>query len=214
MALGWRRGYLQYKRIFLDIASIYNQRREVKAFLELLLSLGAIAIFGMFALRPTLLTIANLYREIKAKEEMVAKLNQKAQAFVQAQTIYNQERSRLELLSSAIPDKPTPELFVRQIEGLVGKHAIEVLGLSIGKATLLGTSTEEQSNNSLLPSDASSISFSLSTKGNYLSQSSFLSDLETLRRPIKVDTFSINASETEGEDVLILVMTGQTPYFK
>ena len=214
MALGWRRGYLQYKRIFLDIASIYNQRREVKAFLELLLSLGAIAIFGMFALRPTLLTIANLYREIKAKEEMVAKLNQKAQAFVQAQTTYNQERSTLELLSFAIPDKPTPELFVRQIEGLVGKHAVEVLGLSIGKATLLGTSTEQESAKSLLPSDASSISFSLSTKGNYLSLSSFLSDLESLRRPIKVDTFSVNASETEGEDILILVMTGQTPYFK
>jgi len=215
MALGWRSGYLRYKRLFLNIAAVYNQRQDAKAFLELFLSLGAITIFGLFALRPTLLTIAQLYREIQAKEEMVTQLNQKAQAFVQAQTIFNQERSRIELLSSAIPEKPTPELFVRQIEGLVGKHGVEILGLSIGKVTLLGASTEEEQRaKSGLPTGAGSISFSLSAKGNYSSLSSFLSDLESLRRPIKVDTFSVNASETKGEDFLILVITGQTPYFK
>ena len=215
MALGWRSGYLRYKRLFLNIAALYNQRQDTKAFLELFLSLGAVAIFGLFALRPTLLTIAQLYREIQAKEEMVVQLNQKAQYFVQAQTIFNQERSRIELLSSAIPEKPTPELFVRQIEGLVGKHGVEILGLSIGKATLLGASTEKtDKTKSELPTGAGSISFSLSAKGSYSSLSSFLSDLESLRRPIKVNTFSLNAAEIEGEDFLILVITGQTPYFK
>lgn len=215
MALGWRSGYLRYKRLFLNIAAVYNQRQDAKAFLELFLSLGAIAIFGLFALRPTLLTIAKLYREIQAKEEIVVQLNQKAQAFVQAQTIFNQERSRIELLSTAIPEKPTPELFVRQVEGLVGKHGVKILGLSIGKATLLGASTEEaQMSKRGLPTGAGSISFSLSAKGGYASLSAFLFGLESLRRPIKVDTFSINASETEGEDFLILVITGQTPYFK
>ena len=215
MALGWRSGYLRYKRLFLNIAALYNQRQDTKAFLELFLSLGAITIFGLFALRPTLLTIAQLYREIQAKEEMVVQLNQKVQAFVQAQTIFNQERSRIELLSSAIPEKPTPELFVRQVEGLVGKHGVEILGLSLGKATLLGASTgETQTSKNKLPAGAGGLSFSLSTKSNYSALSSFLSDLESLRRPIKVDTFSINAAETEGEDFLILVITGQTPYFK
>lgn len=215
MALGWRRGYLRYKRFFLDIATIYDQRQDVKAFLELFLSLGAISVFGLFALRPTLLTIAKLYREIQAKEEMVVQLNQKAQNLVQAQTIYNQQRERIGLLDFSIPDKPAPELFVRQIEGLVGKHNVEILGLSIGKATLLGTSTEEDGKaGSELPEKVGGISFSLSAKGNYSSIFSFLSDFESLRRPVKVETFTINASETEGDDVLILVLTGQVPYFK
>lgn len=213
MALGWRSGYLRYKRIFFNIAALYEQRQDLKAFLELFLSLGAIAIFGIFALRPTLLTIAKLYKDIQAKEEIVKSLNQKAQAFVQAQTIYNQERPRISLLDTAIPDKPSPELFVRQIEGLVTKYSVDVLGLSLGKLTLLGTSTEEVRKDSL-PEGTGAISFSLSVKGNFTQLSSFLSDFESFRRPIKIDTFSINASETEGDDILVLVMTGQSPYFK
>lgn len=216
MALGWRRGYLQYKRVFLNISAFYNQRQEVKAFLESILSLMTIAVFATFALRPTLLTIAKLYKEIQTKEEAVVKLDQKARDLVQAQSIYSQEQNRITLLESAVPEKPYPELFARQVEGLIGKHGIELLGLSIGKATLLGETRvkQESTKSKTITEDAGSISFSLSAKGKFLSLSTFLSDLESLRRPIKTDTFSISLSETEGEDMLVLAITGQVPYFK
>ena len=214
MALGWRSGYLRYKRLFLNIAELYNQRRDVRAFLETLLTLGTIAVFAIFALRPTLLTIANLYQEIKAKEELAANLTKKSQNLVAAQTIYNQEGQRLLFLTSAMPGKPLPELFVRQLEGLVAKHNVQVLGLTFGKATLLGSEDVSTTKKIPLPANMGGASFSLSTKGTYASISSFLSDLESLRRPIIIDTFSLNVSEVEGQDVLVLVVTGLAPYLK
>lgn len=214
MALGWRSGYLRYKRLFLNIAELYNQRRDLRAFLETLLTLGTIAIFAIFALRPTFLTIAKLYQEIKAKEELAANLTKKAQNLVQAQTIYNQEGPRLSLISSAMPEKPFPELFVRQLEGLVAKHNVQVLGLTFGKATLLGSEDDSSIKKIPLPAKIGGTSFSLSAKGNYSSISSFLSDLESLRRPIIIDTFSLNVSEVAERDVLVLVVTGLAPYLK
>ena len=214
MALGWRSGYLRYKRLFLNIAELYNQRRDVRAFLETLLTLGTIAVFAIFALRPTLLTIANLYQEIKAKEELAANLTKKSQNLVAAQTIYNQEGQRLLFLTSAMPGKPLPELFVRQLEGLVAKHNVQVLGLTFGKATLLGSEDVSTTKKIPLPVNMSGASFSLSAKGTYASISSFLADLESLRRPIIIDTFSLNVSEVEGQDVLVLVVTGLAPYLK
>lgn len=214
MALGWRSGYIRYKRLFLNIAELYNQRRDIRAFLETLLTLGTIAVFAIFALRPTLLTIANLYQEIKAKEQLASDLTKKAQNLVQAQTIYNQEGTRLSLLSSAMPEKPFPELFVRQLEGLVAKHNVEVLGLTFGKATLLGSEDDSAIKKVSLPANVGGASFSLSAKGTYTSITSFLADLESLRRPIIIDTFSLNVSGVEGKDVLVLVVTGLAPYLK
>ena len=39
MALGWRKDYLRYRSYFLNIVSVYKQRRDLKAFLELILTL-------------------------------------------------------------------------------------------------------------------------------------------------------------------------------
>lgn len=214
MALGWRSGYIRYKRLFLNIAELYNQRRDVRAFLETLLTLGTIAVFAVFALRPTLLTIAKLYQEIKAKEELATDLTKKAQNLVQAQGVYNQETPRLSLLSTAMPVKPYPELLVRQLEGLVAKHNVQVLGLTFGKATLLGSGDESLPKKTPLPTNIGGASFSLSAKGTYSSISSFLTDFESLRRPVVIDTFSLNVSEVEGQDVLVLVVTGIAPYLK
>lgn len=214
MALGWRSGYLRYKRLFLNIAELYNQRRDVRAFLETLLTLSTIAVFAVFALRPTLLTIAKLYQEIKAKEVLATDLTKKAQNLVQAQSVYNQETPRLSLLSTAMPEDPFPELLVRQLEGLVAKHNVQVLGLTFGKATLLGSEDESLPKKTALPANIGGTSFSLSAKGNYSSISSFLADFESLRRPVVIDTFSLNVSEAEGQDVLVLVVTGLAPYLK
>jgi hypothetical protein len=60
MALGWRQGYSRYRAYFLNIYNLYKQRPDLRMFLEILLSLGAIAIFAAFAVRPTALTIVQL----------------------------------------------------------------------------------------------------------------------------------------------------------
>ncbi len=216
MALGWRKDYLRYRSYFLNIVSVYKQRRDLKAFLELILTLVTISFFALFALKPTLLTIIELLREIEAKEETVEKMDTKIQNLQQAQTLYLQEEARINLLETAIPDKPAPDLFVRQIEGLSTSYPVNLLGITIGEVTLLGEEKEIRSKDELqpLPEGSKGITFSISIAGSYQSLVNFLSALEDMRRPVAVDAINILSPQLEETQNLILVVTGRTPYLK
>jgi len=77
MATGWKGQYFRYKGFFPKFISLYKQRRDLRAFLELILSLSVIIILSVFALKPTVLTIVSLYKEINSKRDTLALLNQK-----------------------------------------------------------------------------------------------------------------------------------------
>jgi Tfp pilus assembly protein PilO len=213
MALGWKGQYLRYKERFFNIVAIYGQKPDIKAFLEILLSLGTISVFGIFALKPTLLTISQLITEVKGKEETLTKMEQKITDLNQAQNIFFQETEKINLIKSAVPENPDPQTFVRQIEGVASKNSVSILGISLGEVTLVGTEqTKAKSKESPLPPGASGLSYSISVSGNYINLFSFLSDLENLRRPLKIDNLGITLSETEDGKTIIMIISGRAPY--
>jgi Tfp pilus assembly protein PilO len=216
MALGWRKDYLRYRSYFLNIVNAYKRRQDLKAFLELILTLVAISFFALFALKPTLLTIIELLREIEKKEETVDKMNTKIQNLQQAQTLYIQEEARIKLLETTVPGNPAPDLFVRQIEGLATSYPVNLLGITIGEVTLLGEEKEKRSKSELepLPEGSKGITFSISIAGSYQGVVNFLSALEDIRRPVKIDALNILSPQLEETQNLILVVTGRTPYLK
>ena len=112
MALGWRGNYLRYKDFFLNTLLIYRKRPDLKMFLEASLSLITILVFLLFALRPTLITIATLVREIKGKEELVAGLDQKIANLDAAEVVYSQEEQRINRVREAVPVSPEPDVFL------------------------------------------------------------------------------------------------------
>ena len=216
VAMGWRKDYLRYRAYFLNIVNVYNRRPDLKSFLELILTLGAISFFAFFALKPTLLTVIELLKEIEAKEETISKMDTKIQNLQQAQTLYIQEEAKIELLKTAVPDKPAPDLFVRQVEGLATSYPVNLLGITIGEVTLLGEEKEQRSKEELapLPENSKGITFSISIAGGYQGVSNFLSALEDMRRPIKIDALNILSPKLEETQNLVLVVTGRTPYLK
>jgi len=214
MALGWRKEYIRYKEYFLNVLTIYKQKEDLRMFLEILLSLVTVSFFGAFALRPTLVTIAALLTEIKSKEEIVAKLDTKIQNLSTAQTLLDQEITRLPLIENAIPQAASPETFVRQFEGLAAKNGVNLLGVSLGQVTLLGEVKKAPPEEGVtpLPEDALGITFSVSLSGNYSELLGFLADLEKLRRPLAIDTTGITTTETEEGKTLVILVSGRAPY--
>lgn len=214
MALGWRKEYFRYKEYFLNILNIYKQKEDLRMFLEILLSLATISFFATFALRPTLVTIATLVKDIKSKEEIVAKLDTKIQNLTTAEALLQSEISRVPFIENSVPNSPSPETFVRQLEGLAAKNGVNLLGISIGQVTLRGETQTKPAEEGLapLPESALAVSFSLSVSGNYLELLSFLSDLEKLRRPLAIDTTGITSSQTGEGKVLVILVSGRTPY--
>lgn len=216
MALGWRKEYLRYKEFFLNILVLYQRKKEVRMFLEILLSSLTIVFFGLFALRPTLLTIAELYRQVKSKEETVQKLDQKISVLAYVQTVFNSQSQRISLIDQVAPVSPSPENFVRQLEGVASKNNTKILGISVHEVVLKGATVvkKESSEISSLPEGTHGLSFAISANSDYLSLINFLSDLEKLRRPIKIDNFAFSSSLIGEKKVLVLVVSGRVPYLE
>lgn len=214
MALGWRKEYIRYKEYFLNVLTIYKQKEDLRMFLEILLSLATVSFFGVFALRPTLVTIAALLTEIKSKEEIVAKLDTKIQSLALATSLMESETARLPLIENAVPASASPETLVRQVEGLAAKNGINLLGVSLGQVTLLGEVKKIPPEEGVtpLPEDALGISFSISLSGSYPQLLGFLGDLEKLRRPLAIDTTGITTTETEEGKTLVILVSGRAPY--
>lgn len=199
----------------MDIYSVYKRRPDVRVFLEIVLSLATITFFATFALRPTTLTISDLLKQIESKREIIAKLDQKIEDLGVARTAFDAEGTNITILDSAIPSDPTPETFARQLEGLARVYGIVLNSIIVDEVTLVGEETAAKPKDTAIkafPEGTGEVSFSVNAVGEYEQLSSFLQDLQNLRRPAILDQSSISITESETGRTLSLVVTGRIPY--
>lgn len=201
--------YRIYSRYFVNFKHLY-QKREIVIYTGLILSFFTIAFFGLFALRPTIITIAALVKEIGEKKEIDRKLDAKLVALRQAQQNYSAVANDRFLVDDALPEETRLSQLVYQLEGLSQQAGVEISSLNFEKVTLLGQPSLRKSTKALGPKE---VSFSLTATGDYANLSSLLRTLDEIRRLIKVDSFSFNKSEKEGTALLRLTITGQAYFF-
>lgn len=215
MALGWRGAYLRYRDYFLNIINVYKQKQDVKMFLEILLSAGTISLFAVFAIKPTVVTIIDLVNQLQSRQQTLTQMNQKINDIQTAQALFNVNQTTIALVPEAVPTDPSPDGFARQIEGLSKKSSANLLGVSIGDVTLVGkpTQTVKQTDFAPLPEGAKEVSFSISLEGDFTSLVTFVTSLQNLRRPVKVDVFNISSSKTKTGPALVLLISGRVPYY-
>jgi len=217
MQENWRSGYFRYKDLFLNIYQLYKKRQDVRMFTELILTLVTSGVFLVFALKPTILTILDLVKEIKAKEDTVAQMDTKIQNLKKAQGVITQEQNRISILESAIPDGPEPVAFSRQIEGIAGLNNTGILGVSLSQMTIVGEASTSKSskNKDVFPEGAQPLTFSVGFSGNFESLLNLVSSAESTRRPMKIDSLIITRPKSKdgNTDILGLAITGRVPYF-
>lgn len=220
MNSGWKKDYLRYKAFFAHMVTQYRERASVKVYLEILLSLTTISIFVLFALRPTVLTIAQLLKDIESKKQTIIILDQKIESLATAQAVYDQNRSKIAILESAIPKSSEADVFARQIEGLVGGHTIDLVSLAIDKGAIVGGISLAPVKPLLgrkkeLPENASSLEFSMTLStdiDNFPSLERFVSDFEKLRRPAIIDELRITRGQEKDNTKIVLFLRGRVPY--
>ena len=216
MGPAWRTNYLRYKRFFLTFFSQYQDRQDLRMFLEILLSLVTISLFSLLALRPTLITIAELIKEIESKKETVAQMEGKIENLSQAQTVWDQEINKIRLLETSIPKNPIPDGFIRQIEGLAFKDSVSVLSMSTAEITLVGKDKGEveETLDGLVLGTSGEVVYSARVAADYQELLSFLSDIDKMRRPTNIESLTIDMTKTEQGLQLVLVVKGSIPYMK
>lgn len=226
MATPWRTNNNFYRRYLYNFVLLYKKRADLKMFLEIILSLVTIIIFGIFAVRPTFVTIASLITEINSKVDISQQLDQKIANIGTAQTLVDQNREKIDRLNIAIPDSPTPQTYIRQIEGLVTKNSVLLEQLRMEDIALVGQEATDETlptepidetetiTSLVLPPTAAEINISLSVSGSYLSLLSFLKDVQNTRRPLVIDTFLVNSVIENRGQKLVLTINGRIPYIE
>jgi type IV pilus assembly protein PilO len=189
----------QYQKYFYNIISLYKEKHDLKIYLELILSLITIGIFVVFAIKPTVTTIADIVTKIKVEQETSDKLDIKIKNLGIAQTLYNAEKANINLLDTAIPSGSDISGFIRQNEGLIKKENVTPITVSVDKTNLLVATTS-----------ASVLGVTTSITGEFNNLENFIKDIESLRRPSIIS--KMNMSETD--KLINLSLTLQTPYTK
>lgn len=205
MDSGWKKDYFRYKSFFLNVVSLYNTKPSLRIYLELMLSLGAVVVFLMFAIKPTILTIIQLNKDIKAKEETSSQLQQKIGNLQAANNILLNQAENISYIYKSVPITSEPEILIRQVEKLATDSSLSIINFSMADITIKGDEPEGKPNKNEL-------NFTFAATGSYQNLFSFLKNLERLQKPVKLDTLLINSSTTEEGKVIVLTVTAKVPF--
>jgi Tfp pilus assembly protein PilO len=214
MAATWKKNYSKYRSFVVSNLSHYRQRNDLKAYLELFLSLATIAIFSIFALRPTLLTIAKLVKEIEVNKSTIETMSTKISNLRKVQNLYNQEKDNIDILNSALPDNPKPDTFIRHVEGVSEKASVTTSSMSLGETTLLSLADKEVAipNQDFFPVGVNSFNYSISSSSSYTQLFDFLTLLENIRRPIYIASIVMHPASKESPGSIVININGAVPF--
>lgn len=200
----WRDRYQRTRFMVQKTIHEYSAKPTLRAYTEILLTLFAISLFGIFAIRPTIKTIGKLTQEIKAKEETLLTMNQKISNLQSAKDLYDREIEKIILVDEAIPVNPQPQLLTLQIEELAKANGVYVNNLSLENTTFYGVQPD--------PKDQD-LAFNLNVTGNYQNLLKFAEEIENLRRPVKFDGFLISTNQKSEMPLSMTLRNLSTPYF-
>jgi hypothetical protein len=207
----------------------YSLITTQSAYLELILTFAAIAFFGWFAIRPTLLTIGELVKEIQTKQEILAKLNEKIDALVVADTVYRNSKSKLQFLDQALPSYPQIVEYMAILELLSTETGIQLSDIdfnaySLDKHTIQQPALVQNQQNRQLSQPGSQseqikewfeLGYKISARGTYPQLKEFLRALNQLRKTnlVKQFNFRPETRNQAGSDQLDFQLDGLIIYY-
>ena len=204
MSTNWKDRYLRSRYMVQKTIREYNEKPSLKAYVEIFLTLTAISLFGLFAIRPTLTTIGKLLQEIEAKKTTLTTMNEKIRNLRTAQDLFTRESEKIKLVREAIPEFPNPDNLILQIEELAKTKNVTIDNMSIEDTKIIGE---------LPPNDDGVLQLTLYTVGEYQDLIMFASEIEDLRRPVKYNGLTINmASSSDGKLLFMSIKDPSTPY--
>ena len=208
---GWRKNYQRYKNFFLNTVKEYRERADWRAYLEILLSLITISVLGIFALRPTLLTISKLIITIKEKESTLLIMNQKIDNLRAAQALYDKQKDEIAYVKEAIPQTPEPDNYLRNIEKLLQDNALDISSLQTGESILFSINPQPKNDTE---NQTQRITSTVTASADYPALLAFLKQVEDLRRAVSLTSLSLtlNRQQEAQSGQLIMYLTASAAY--
>lgn len=198
------------RELFITLQQFY-QKPVAKVSLELFLSILTVLFFAVFAIRPTLLTMSDLIKEISDKEKLEKQLSQKIAALSTIQPLYLQLQDQLSVLDEAIPSQPQLIYSLKIIEKIASDLHLVISGINVTE--IPEESDEQVSEISLTSFERINVPLIISISGDYTSIRQFVESLKEYRRSFLIDTVIFSTKELRGVRKLEARITISAPYF-
>jgi hypothetical protein len=194
-----------------EISSVLNHfymNPVAKASMELFLTFGLILFLGIFAIKPTIVTMSDLLREIEEKQELNDSLTKKIAALQTAQTQYITIQNQLPLVNTAIPEQPEIILSLKIIEKIAADSQIIIKNMSVA---ILPENIDE--NISFTQKSKQNLLVTTSVTADYLSIREFVENLRNSRKSFVVESIVFSLEEDRGNKKLSANISIAIPYF-
>ena len=164
----------------------FYQRPVAQVSLELFLSISAVLFFAIFAIRPTLLTMSDLLKEIEDKEKLDKQFSQKIAALSTVQPLYLQLQDQLLVLDDAIPSSPQLIYSLKVIEKIASELRLVITSINV--VEIPEEKDVEKEVITLTSFERIDVPLVISISGDYPSMRQFVESLKEYRRSFVIDT--------------------------
>jgi len=191
------------KKKFFEMLPDFKEERMQK-FTTLVFTITALSFFGLFAISPTLSTIANLNKQLSDNKLVDQQLQDKINNLYLLQQKYSQLTPNLPYVLDSFPKNPQVPLLIAQLQSLAQSSNITI--------TSLQTFEVEIPNFSVSTKKYYAFSFNISASGSYENLSTFINSVVKMQRIVSINTLSLTRNTGEGPSTQ-LSFKG-TAYFK
>lgn len=186
----YRVQYREYRR-YIELLKQRTQSPLIQTSLAVVGTLFLVATLAVVAIRPTMMTIASLWKSIDTEKDTIELLDRKIHALQIAQRKLEQLEPSLMLARRAIPSTLDLEGIARRLETLGGER--QVLLLEFSNPSMLFHKIATASAMPRVSFAASAIPIIISVGGNESNIRGFLKDLELMDRIGRIQNVQLNA---------------------
>lgn len=186
---------------------IIYQKPLAKKTLSLILSLFLSLFFILFALRPTILIIAKLWKEIEIKQEIIIKMDKKITNLNEAQIFLEKTKNLTPIVNKVLPASADFPRFEREFVYLTLKNNLEITSMNFNHFNLIGKTTDVD------PKKQINISFNSKLTGSFENIKKFLAELENLDRIVVLKKTTMSTPSEKETTILNLAINGEIFYY-
>ena len=196
----------QFHRYYQRLQPIIKKPKN-RATTTAVFSFLAVALFVLYAIRPTAQTIIYLKREIADKTVLNQKMEDKITALIEAQTKFEEIQNKVSVVDEALPKNPDAVTLARQLRNLADISGASISALQISSLPIIGG--EATLGAKLAASNTKQIEFpiNMTISGSYAALKAFLNGLLSMRRITTIDMMSFKHSTGINTDPNALQLT-------
>lgn len=188
----------QYGR-YLELIPNFKKEKAQK-FTTIVLTIVAIIILAIFAINPTLSTIANLQKELDDAKFVVEKLDTKINNLSILQTKYETLKADLPIIYEAVPKTEEVALLTAQLQTVAAENNLAIVSI--------------QSSDFFDSNNFSYFTFNISMQGEYEDIVNFLNKVVNMQRIVDLNDINVTSAGEENKEQLNLSAKGVALYKK